>query len=140
MMVELGPIDASEVRSWTRFARRIVTELRTNPTDLYGIATEDFLDQWSKLIEDWGQRAATTETFRYSQALESERAEFLLHGLNRCTRSPGLRARITDEEFEQHRPFTLHLIRGFIDALAAEGEPYDQWAETLRASLGSSLD
>ena len=140
MLVELGPVAAEEVQSWARFARRIVVELRTDPTDLDGIATNDFLDHWSKLIDEWEASASTAETFRFSQPLDCEQAEFLLHGLDRCLQSPGLRARITDEEADRHRPFTYQLMRAFIDALEAEGQASEQYAEELRASLGRPLD
>lgn len=136
MLVELGPVAAADVQSWTRFARRIVTELRTDPEDLAGIACEDFLTQWSSLIDEWSAAATPKDTFRWSQSIDVEQAEFLLHGLDRCYQSPGLRSRITDDEAEEYRRFTVHLIGAFIDGLAAEGRPHEHYAEELRESPG----
>lgn len=140
MLVELGPVAATEVHGWTRFVRRLVTELRTDPHDLEGVVSDDFLDYWSRLIDEWADIAASGETFRHTQSLDCELAEFLLHGFERCYHSPGLATRITADEAERHRPFTMHVVRCFIDGLAVEGRPHEQYAERIRASLGNSLD
>ncbi len=141
MLVELGPVAAADVQSWTRFARRVITELRVDPGDLEGVATEDVLGQWSRLIDQWSTLStAGPEMFRWSENLDCEVAEFLLHGLERCFHSPCVQNRITDTEADVHKPFTVHVIHAFVDALVSEGVGHEQYADQIRASLGASLD
>lgn len=140
MLVELGPVAATDVQSWTRFARRVITELRVDPGDLEGLATEDLLGHWARLIDHWAAISSGPEVFRWSEDLDGEVAEFLLHGLERCFHSPGVQNRITDDEAGVHKPFTVHVIHAFVDALVAEGVAHEQYADQIRASLGASLD
>ena len=139
MLVELGPVAAADVETWSRFARRVVTEVRTNPADLDGIATDDLLRQWSGLIERWADCAREREQFRWSESVDCEIAEYLLHGLERCLQSPSVRSRITPSEYETHRPFTMHVISAFVFGLEGEGHTYEEYASQLRGSLGDSL-
>jgi hypothetical protein len=140
MLVELGPVAAADVQRWTRFARRLIIELRVEPGDLAGIATDDLLDQWSAIIDDWAETAAASETFRWSRLLDTELGEFLLHGLDRCFHSPGVQARLTDQESVDHRSFTVHVFQAFVDGLDTEGVAHEHYADQIRASLGRSLD
>jgi len=144
MLVELGPVPAVEVERWSRFARRVIVELRVAPGDLEGLANEDLLVRWSDLVDQWAAVASAdrspNETFRWSVELEVEMGEYLLHGLERCFHSSAVQARITRAEAETQRPFTMHVIEAFVDALAGEGVGHEQYAEVIRASLGGSLD
>ena len=140
MLVELGPVAATDVESWTRFARRVITELRVDPGDLEGVATEDLLRQWARLIDQWALECSGPEVFRWSENIDCEMAEFLLHGLERCFHSAVVQNRITGDEVESHKPFTVHVIHAFVDALVAEGVGHEQYADQVRASLGASLD
>lgn len=140
MLVELGPVSATQVQGWTRFARRLVAELRTDPDDLEGVVCDDFLDQWSHLIDEWATVATADDTFRWSKSLDTEVADFLLHGFVRCYRSPGLANHITDGEVAAHQPFTVHIIRAFLDGLAVEDRSYEHYTDEVRASFGGSLD
>ncbi len=147
MLVELGPLPATDVQHWARFARRLVVELRTNPGDLEGIATEDLLRQWSNLIEQWAALAskpgdgkgAGEPSFRWSETMDCELAEFLLHGLERILHSPSVRAKITVNESNLHRPFTMHVVQALIDGLSAEGQPHVDYVEQVRARFGAAL-
>lgn len=140
MLVELGPVDATEVQQWTRFARRLVTELRANPEEFQGIATEDLLRQWSNLIDAWAEASIGKDQFRWSQSLDSDLAEFLLHGLDRCLHSSQVQAQVTSDELSAYRPFTMHVLHAFVDGLSAEGGPCAEYVEQLMGSLGDSLD
>lgn len=140
MLVEVGPVPAADVRGWTRFARRVLVEVRTDPGDLAGVATDDLLLPWSRLIDQWATAAADGESFRWSIRLESEMAEYLLYGLERCLFSPAVLARVTSEEAARQRPFTLHLVRAFVEGLEAEGLTHAHYADQVRASLGDSLN
>lgn len=144
MVVELGPVPAIDVMRWTRFARRVIVELRVAPADLEGVANEDLLVRWSDLIDQWAAVASSDQspdgTFRWSVEVEVEVGEYLLHGLDRCFHSPAVQARITEAEAETQRPFTTHVIEAFVDALDGEGVGHEQYAEVVRASLGGSFD
>ncbi len=148
MLVELGPLPASDVQQWARFARRLIVELRTNPADLQGVVTEDLLRQWSNLIEQWvavasnpGQGNGMSEaSFRWSETIDCELAEFLLHGLERILHSPSVRARITDDEWNTYQPFSMHVARAFMDGLSTEGETHLHYVDQVRALFGPALD
>jgi hypothetical protein len=140
MLVELGPVAATEVKGWAKFARRLIVELRVDPGDLDGIATDDLLGQWSGLIEEWAASATGVDTFRWSRTLDPELGEFLLHGLDRCFHSPDVQARVTSEESIAHRSFTVHVFQAFVDGLDSEGVAHEHYADQIRASLGRSLD
>jgi hypothetical protein len=84
--------------------------------------------------------SAGKETFRWSRPLDIEVAEFLLHGLERSLTSRRLMARITPEESAAQRPFTLHVIRAFVDGLVGEGQTHEHYADQVRASFRNSLD
>ncbi len=133
MLLELGPVNASEATAWTRFARRMVAELRTDPCDLDGVVCEDFLGAWSSLIDRWSADAAGGGTFRWTGTIDDDVAEFLLHGLEHCMASKGLTARISAAELDTHLGFTRNLAQAFIDGLAVEGRPCEHYADRLQA-------
>lgn len=139
MLIELGPVAAVDVEHWAKFARRVLAEVRTEPADLDGFITDDLLRQWSTLIERWADRARGGEQFRWSESLDCEVAEYLLHGLERCLQSPSVRNRITPDEYEAHRPFTMHLVSAFVVGLEGEGRCHEEYASQLRGVLGDSL-
>jgi hypothetical protein len=144
MLLELGPVPADDLDRWSRFARRVVVELRANPDDLQGIATDDFLSQWSDLIDSWSSACAASQgcgDVRWTCPLDDEVAEFLVHGLERCYRSQGVNALMEPEERPVQRQVTLHIIQAFIDGLAAQGsEAHDHYADQVRASFDGWLD
>jgi len=146
MLLELGPVPAEDVQQWARFVRRMIVELRVDPADLDGVATSDFLDACTQLIDGWARDASSNDgaaepaEFRWSQTIESEKAEYLLHGLDRCLRSAGLAERATPEELAAHHPFMMHVVQALVDGLTVEGSCHEQLCDQVRASLGASLD
>jgi len=141
MLLELGPVPAGDVQQWSRFVRRMICELRVDPADLDGVATSDFLDACTQMIDVWARDAALGDAeFRWSQDIESEAAEYLLHGLDRCLHSTRLAERATHEELTAHHPFMMHVVQSLVDGLTAEGSCHEQLCDQVRASLGASLD
>lgn len=141
MLLELGPVGAGDVQQWARFVRRMICELRVDPADLDGVATPDFLDQCTKMIDVWERDAALGgPEFRWSDTIECETAEYLLHGLDRCLRSTGLAERATQTELTTHHPFMMHVVQSLVDGLTAEGSCHEQLCDQVRISLGASLD
>lgn len=141
MLLELGPVPAEDVQQWARFVRRMICELRVDPADLDGVATTDFLDACTKMIDSWARDAGMGEPeFRWSQIIECETAEYLLHGLDRCLHSAGLAERATPEELATHHPFMMHVVQSLVDGLTAEGACHEQLCDQVRVSLGASLD
>ena len=140
MLLELGPVEPADVQQWVRFARRMVCELRLDPADLTGVATPDFLDECTRLMGSWEQTIVLEgASFRWSEPLDCEFAEYLLHGLVRCLRSPGLAERATHQELIANEPFSMHVVQALVDGLAAEGSGPEHLCDQVRASLGALL-
>ena len=141
MHLELGPLAAGDVQQWSRFARRVVCELRTDPADLEGVATADLLGGWTEMIDRWEHDAAMgASDFRWSGDVDVERAEYLLHGLDRIMHSDSVRARLSTEDREQHSAFTMHLVQSFVDGLSVEGRCHQHYVDQVRGSMGAQLD
>ena len=140
MLVEFGPFPADDVRWWTRFARRVLAEVRTDPSDLAGVATDDLLFHWSRLVDQWAEVAGTGETFRWSLRIDCEVAAYLLHGLERCLLSPAVRARVRPAEAAAQRAFTYHVVQAFVSGLEAEDGCRQHHAAQVRATLGMAVD
>ncbi len=140
MLLELGPVDASTVQNWTRCARRVVCELRVDPAELAGVATPDFLDRCTDTIDRWERDALTGQEFRWSEVIEPELAEYMLHGLDRCLRSPTVVSAMTDVERDRHEPFTMHVVQALVDGLSVEGRCSEHLCDQVRASFGELLD
>ena len=141
-MVDLGPCPAEDALSWSRFARRIVGELRASP-DFDRSATGDLLEQWSQTIDEWSDLARrcveADRPFRWASDVEPEMAEFLLDGLDRSLHSSTVRRLCTDAEVERQRPFTVLVVRSFLDGLATEGAGCRQYADQVTTSLQGLL-
>ncbi len=111
--------------------------MRTAPAELDGVLTDDLLAGWTLLIDRWAAQAHTVDDFRWSESIDCEVGEYLLHGLERCIHSPSVQARITEEESQAHRPFTAHLVEAFVVALEGEGRTYEHYTAEVRALLES---
>jgi hypothetical protein len=139
VLLELGPVPADIVRNWTRFARRMMCELRHDPAELASLAVADLLGPWDRLIDDWERTAQSPEAFRWSGELDDEQAEYLLFGYERFLSSPTLLERATRSELIEHRPFSVHVARAFIDAMETAGCCDDTFAGEVRELLGHRL-
>lgn len=142
MVLDLGPCPAEDALSWSKFARRIVVEVRSSP-DVGETVPSGLLESWSTTIEQWSDAAArcheANRPFRWVSEVEPEMAEFLLDGLDRCLHSPSVRDLCTEEEVARQRPFTVMVIRSFVDGLASEGEGCQQYADQITTSLRGLL-
>lgn len=142
VLLDLGPFPAEDALHWSKFARRIVIELRSSP-DVDRATTMDLLDQWSDTIDQWSDQAnrcvAADLPFRWASDVEPEMAEFLLAGLDRSLHSQAVRQLCTEAEIERQRPFTVLVLRSFIDGLASEGEGCRQYADQVTTSLRGML-
>lgn len=119
----------------------MLCELRVDPQDLEGVATTDFLDQCSLLIDAWECDAALDASdFRWSASIECESAEYLLHGIDRCLQSETLTNRATVEELSSHEPFMMHVVQSLVDGLSTEGRCSEHLCDQVRASFGAALD
>ena len=72
MLLELGPVAGEEVQRWSRTLRRIVIELRNDPCELEGIATDDLLSSWTRLVDRWPDSDTEPASFRWSESIDSE--------------------------------------------------------------------
>lgn len=136
MQWELGPFPADDVQHWSRTARRVMLELRAVPDTEAGPAPldDDLLDSWGRFIERWATEATRCDgPFRWSDTIDDDQAEFLLHGLEQCLHHPQARCSLTCDEIARHRRFTVHLVEALIDGLQMEGRSSEHFADQLRA-------
>ncbi len=143
MLLELGPCPASEAEGWTKFARRLIIELRSDPKAMSRVSP-DMVDLWGTFIDRWSATAAEAESagdpFRWSEQIEPEVGEFLLHGLDRCLHSPFIRQAATPVEAATHKPFTMTVVRAFVDGLSAEGASCCHYVDQVLTSFSDVLD
>jgi hypothetical protein len=142
MVLDLGPCPAEDALSWSKFARRIVVELRSSP-DVEGTVPTGLLDSWATTIDRWSVVAARCveagQPFRWVSDVEPEMAEFLLAGLDRSLHSDTVRELCTEDEIARQRPFTVLVVRSFVDGLLSEGEGCQQYADQVMTSLQGLL-
>jgi hypothetical protein len=143
MVVEIGPCPAAEADGWTKFARRMIIELKSDP-GLVSQVSPDLIDLWSEYIDRWAAQAAAAdaadEPFRWSESMEPEVGEFLLHGLDRYLHSPFIKQAATEAETEAHMAFTMKLVRAFVEGLSTEGKSFGQYVDQILISFGAELD
>jgi len=143
MVLELGPCPASEAEDWTRFARRVLIELRSDPEAMNQISP-DLFELWGRYIDEWSAEAAAAEAqgsqFRWSDQLDHEVGEFMLHGLDRCLHSELLRQAATPYEAAHHKSFTMTVVRAFVDGLTAEGRSCCHYVDQVLTSFSGELD
>jgi hypothetical protein len=136
VFIELGPVACDDVRSWSRFARRLVAELRLEPAELEGIATDDFLNAWTRLIEKFDRQIGECgQEFRWSTEFDDDQAEYLLHGLERGLRSPALGQLVTATEMAAYASFTLHLVQALVDGLIANDRNCEHYCDLINESI-----
>ncbi len=134
MLLELGPWPAEDVRSWSKFARRILIELRSQEEQL---VSPDVVDLWSRIIDEWSTDPA--DPFRWSAELEPEVVEFLLNGLERCLHSETVMSWVTAEEAAAQRTFTTIVVQAFCDGLLVEGHGCRHFADEILSSLSNLM-
>jgi len=139
MLVELGPSAADVVLSWTKCARRVSLEL-TSGGDLVlsGADTGDWFKYWSGLLDSWSDAAVETQVFVWAEDIDAEVAGFVVHGMERLLRCPLLPSCVTRQEIDTQAPFTIHVLRSFLNALSAEGPAFKHHAEEVRGLLSSN--
>ncbi len=142
MLVKLGPCPAVEAEGWTKFARRLIIELRSDPEAMSQVSP-DMVDLWGTYIDHWSATAAEAESsgvpFRWSGQIDAEVGEFLLHGLDRCLHSPFIREATTPAEAATHKPFTMTVVQAFVDGLASEGESSCHYVDQVLTSFSDVL-
>lgn len=141
MQLEVGPVEAQQVRAWSKCMRRLVVELRLCPEGTGPVIDSDVLNGWTELSEEWATSKADPQgCLHWSAEMEPEKAEFLLHGLVSCASTDFLANALTDEEMETHKPFTIHVVKSFLDALAEDGHCDHNYLEQVRSSLRMHAD
>lgn len=138
VLVQLGPVNPSDVDGWLRFTRRVMCDLRTQPA---GMATENsrsLITEWNHLIDEWDAALADTEPgedFVWRGTIDPDRAEYLLFALQRALTSPAVAASVGPDDRRDHGWFTLHVMQRFIDSLEDEGRAHAEYVEQLRATM-----
>lgn len=136
MHLELGPFSTEEVEGWSRLFRRLAVELRSVVEPEKAEISEDLLQSWSSFVDTLDTHCRTCSgEFRWTHPLDEDEAEFLLHGLDRCLRSPVTRQAITPGELSAHTAFTLHVVESLTTALVAEGRRCEHYLDEARSLL-----
>ncbi len=139
MVLEVGPCPVDEVTGWVRFARRILVELKTTPDRERPIAV-DLIELWARTLDMWSvaatEASAAQEQFRWSAEFHPDVGEFMLHGLDQCLNSPVVMGWITPKEAATQQPFTMRVVRAFIDGLYTEGNSCRHYVDQVETSLG----
>lgn len=138
-MLELGPCPAEDVLRWSKFARRILVQLRSDCGQ--GLVSPDVVDLWANTVDDWSSVAGSTADapFRWTGELEPEVVEFLLDGLDKCLHSETVMSWVTPDEAREQRAFTMLVVRAFIDGLHVEGHSCQHYVDQIQISLSDLL-
>lgn len=143
MELEVGPVSAAEADSWIKFARRILVELKTAPP-VDDLPASGVVELWSQTIDTWSdiarQATAGAVPFRVSCSYEPEFGEYLLHGLEQCLLSRTVAEWVRPEEAKQQLPFTLMVVRAFVEGLASEGHSAQHYVDQIMAAFGQDLE
>lgn len=120
----------------------MIIELRSDPEAMSRVSP-DMVDLWGTYIERWSATAAAAESagapFRWSEQIDPEVGEFLLHGLDRCLHSPFIRSAATPDEAATHKPFTMTVVQAFVDGLSSEGESSCHYVDQVLTSFNDVL-
>ena len=139
MQVRVGPLDAAEMDGWLRFARRVLCDLRTEPGDMDSRYAASLLMEWCALIDSWNNvllsHSSDSHHFVWEESLEPDKAEYLLHSLQKTLHSATVAAWVTPEDLKAHGIVTLHVMQRFIDALESEGTAHVEYVEQLRSEV-----
>ena len=118
----------------------MVSELRIDPADLEGIATDDFLGAWSTVIDAIDERCATCDTeFRSTEVLDDDVGEYLVHGMSKCLANPSLGQLVTLEEQRAQLRFTRHLAEALVTGLVVEGRDCGHYLHRINMALDTAL-
>ncbi|MFW2380408.1 MAG: hypothetical protein ACN4GZ_01525 [Acidimicrobiales bacterium] len=147
MLVQLGPVESKQMEGWLRFARRVLCDLRTEPGDMGTRFSQNLLTEWNRLIDQWSRtKPLGDEThdneFIWRGDVEPDKAEYLLHSLQRALHSATVAAWVTPDDLANHGFVTYHIMQRFIDALDSEGIAHEEFVEQLRSEIarfGASL-
>ncbi len=143
MVLELGPCPAEEAEGWTKFARRVIIEFRSS-TEVMAQVSPDLLELWGTYIDRWAAQAKAASAeglpFRWSESMDPEVGEFLLHGLDQCLHSPLFKRSVTDAELAANMGFTMHVVRAFVEGLTTEGTSCCHYVDQVLTSFGAELD
>lgn len=158
VVLDLGPCPVEDAVEWSTFARRVMGHLRNDNADNAGSGWPDggagaegvdddttraLFDGWTGLTGQWLDRADECERgdrpFRWSAEMEPERAEFLLDGLDRSLHSDRVRSFCSRDELDRQRPFTVLVVRSFLDGLMSESDCCRQYADQVSTSLRALL-
>lgn len=134
----LGPCPADDMIAWTRTARRVVVEAKSDPDHGDGPSL-DQLDAWSDLIDSWSRAGYEAEAeghcFRWFQEMNADVGEFLLHGLELCLTSDQLDEWVTPSEASALQPTTVAVVKAFTNALWCEGAACQHYVDHILGLL-----
>lgn len=135
MLVEVGPVPSASVLAWARYARSVVDDIRDTAEDFPPPVDLAVLDAFERYLGEWEAEAKAHEVFRWSDDLDAESVEYLLHAwfvLAQRQAAAAKRRGIVLAPAEGV-PFYQAVVTAVLDALEAEGRGRAQFSAHLRS-------
>ncbi len=139
----MGPVKANDMAAWLRFSRRITCDLRTDPGDMASDAAMGQVREWNRLLDEWSEalipvqsgdqrHAAGDASFNWDGDFDPDRAEYLIHSMQKTIHSATVNKLVTPNDLREHGWLTLHVMQRFIESLATEGAAHEEYVDQLR--------
>lgn len=135
MRVVIGPVGTDSARAWIAHARLTLDELEVlAPVQCDAIPESrpifsSYVDEWAR-VADHG-----VDPFMWEAELEPEQVMFHMHAWHKVAEALVRRAEVTGEHVlpAEAQDFYRAVLRGMLDALAAEGPEYASFTQHLAA-------
>jgi hypothetical protein len=129
--IELGPVSTASARAWIAYAAEMLEVLRAQPQEGLPAAA---LDAFGSLLDQWRPIADADEPFRWSDDLEPERVQYLLHALYAAgvaieREAASGRTRLRPPEADA---FHFVVVRESFEALEHESKADAEFVEQMR--------
>ncbi len=133
---------------WLAFSRRVMCDLRTEPGDMASDSNFGVVLEWNRLMDEWAAAIAAAapsnsllpsgeSDVTWEGEFDPDRAEYLMHSLQKTMHSATVDALVTEEDIQHHGWLTMHIMSRFIDSLENEGRAHAEYVDQLRQSIRS---
>lgn len=134
MHVEVGPLPSASALAWLDYAAAVLSSDQRTPTagdDLPG----DVVESFASYIGEWYQEAMRGPEFLWVADVPEELAEYLVLAFYRIVQrlAKGAEARGAPMSPPAGQTFYVMLVRGLLDALAAEGPGPAEFSDHLKS-------
>jgi hypothetical protein len=135
MRVQIGPVSSRSVSAWVGYARTALDEVVTEPGGEGVWLPDDTVETFRKYLGSWEDEADIGDEFCWTADIPADEAEYLSHAFFRV--ASHLATKAGERGFALAPPeseaFYRALVDSFLDALDAEGDSSQEFAEHLRS-------